>query len=75
MTTRAKFYVLSKTIFAGQGGVKVTMQPVYSNDPESENKKFWEATPTGTIELGIKSEAGAEFEPGAEYYIDFTRVS
>lgn len=42
--------------------------PVYSSDPNSENKKFWEWTPTGRLELGTVKESS--FEPGKEYYID-----
>ena len=28
-------------------------QAVSSNDPNSENKKFWDATPSGKIELNL----------------------
>jgi len=40
---------------------------VYSNSPE--NKKFWEATPTGTLEFACMNQ-GPLFEPGKEYYLD-----
>lgn len=53
------------------GGVK--LEAVYSDDPEHENKKFWDATPTGSLEMWITEEETARFfELGAEYYIDFT---
>lgn len=74
-SVRAKFSVLSKTTFGKQAGATIVMQPVYSSDPESENKAFWDATPSGKIEMHIKSSAAEEFEPGVEYYIDFTRAS
>ena len=49
------------------------MQPVYSTDPQHENKAFWEATPSGSIELNINNpEAVKEYELGKEYYVDFT---
>ena len=51
----------------------VLLQPVYSSDPSSENRRFWQASPTGKIELGtINPEAWQHFEMGKEYYVDFT---
>lgn len=48
-------------------------QPVYSNDQDSENYKFWDATPTGEIRLGtVNPEAWQQFELGKEYYVTFT---
>lgn len=49
-------------------GVKMT--PVYSDKPDSENKKFWEFTPNGLFEMQAIHEG--MFEPGREYYIDIT---
>ena len=49
------------------------MTPVYSSDPNHENKAFWDATPSGSITLWINNPAGfATFEVGKEYYVDFT---
>jgi hypothetical protein len=51
----------------------IVLSPVYSNEPNSENRAFWQATPTGEIKLGtINVEAAKHFEVGREYYIDFT---
>lgn len=51
----------------------VSLSPVYSDDSESENRKFWEATPSGEIKLGcINLEAAEHFELDGEYYVDFT---
>jgi hypothetical protein len=51
----------------------VTLQPVYSENVDHENKGFWDATPAGKIELGILNPAaGKQFELGREYYIDFS---
>jgi hypothetical protein len=48
--------------------------PVYGNgDPNHENTRLWQATPSGSVELGtVNPEAWAEFELGREYYLDFT---
>lgn len=53
----------------------VRLQPVYSSDPGSENKKFWEASPSGSIELGVVNKAAwSTFELDKEYYVDFTKA-
>jgi hypothetical protein len=52
----------------------IVMTPVHGgNDPDHENAKFWQYTPSGRVELGCVNLAAAEvFELGEEYYIDFT---
>jgi hypothetical protein len=70
----------SEQVDDGQGGKKwenkpitlygVKMTPVYSDKPDSENKKFWEFTPAGSFEMQSITEG--MFEPGKEYYIDIT---
>lgn len=52
----------------------IKLSPVYANgDPNHENTKFWPATPSGSVELGIINAAAADqFEVGKEYYVDFT---
>lgn len=54
----------------------ITLAPVYGNgDPDHENTKFWQASPSGSIQLGtINPDAWAAFDLGAEYYVDFTRA-
>ena len=70
MTTRSKFKVETKDL--GEQG-HVTLTPVYSSDPNHENKAFWDASPSGSITLWINNPAGfATFEVGKEYYVDFT---
>jgi hypothetical protein len=78
---RAKFYLqrVEKSMYGyapnQQEMTTLVLAPVYSQDPESENKKFWDATPTGEIKLGtVNLEAAKEFDLGAEYYIDFIKV-
>ncbi len=72
-TVRAKFVVLD----ARNDGYSetVSMIPVYSTDPEHENKKFWDATPSGKLDLYIQNPAAfGIFHQGQEYYLDFTKA-
>jgi hypothetical protein len=47
--------------------------PVYSSDPNSENRKFWQASPNGQLTLGVVNpEASSQFELNKEYYLDFS---
>jgi hypothetical protein len=49
----------------------VHLSPVTSGS--DENKKFYEATPGGKIELGtVNGEALKQFAIGDEFYVDFT---
>lgn len=53
----------------------IHMSPVYSGDPAHENRRFWDASPSGALTLGtINPQAWEQFELGAEYYLDFTRA-
>jgi len=46
-------------------------QAVHGNSPE--NAKFFTATPSGEVKLGVTSpEAWGQFELNKEYYLDFT---
>ena len=72
---RAKFKVdsIHINLYGKEELRSVNLTPVYSNDPASENAKFWKYTPCGKIELGtINPDAWKQFELGKEYYIDFT---
>lgn len=54
----------------------IYMAPVYSEDPNSENKKFWDASPSGEIKLGtVNPAAWKEFELDAEYRLTFEKVA
>ncbi len=69
-TIRAKFNVAEIAKYGNGGGTKVTLFPVMGQS--EENKAFWQATPSGKIEMHI-SNPDAVFEFG-EYYIDFTKA-
>lgn len=67
---RCKFTCLKKSTFP-DGACSVEMQPVYNGS--EENKKFFSATPSGQIYLGIINPvASKQFEEGKEYYIDIS---
>ena len=71
MTVRCKMRCDNKTEVAGN--TSMTLNAVYSDDPNSENRKFWEATPCGSLQMNcINPTASAQFEIGKEYYIDIT---
>jgi hypothetical protein len=81
-TMRAKFKVHSHTTTLGWnphtskndvpiGTIKLS--PVTGGS--EENKRFYEATPGGTIELSTVNKASLDALPlGAEVYVDFTPV-
>lgn len=52
----------------------ITMSPVYGNgDPNHENTKFWEASPSGQIWIDcVNKTAVDQFDLGKEFYVDFT---
>lgn len=55
---------------------RVRFQFVNGNDPDSENAKFWAASPEAQpIEMTIAN-PGAQgiFQPGQEYYLDFVEA-
>jgi hypothetical protein len=81
MTVRAKFLLESvNSVVYHQNCSRMEMRtfnfrPVYSTDPEHENKKFWDASPQGSLQLGVVNKrVWDQFELGKEYYLDFTEA-
>jgi hypothetical protein len=77
---RAKFNVISVVDQGTAPNPKnaeiVTLLPVYSPDPESENHAFWTATPQGRVEMTINNQdAWGKFKQGSQYFVDFTPVN
>ncbi|MFB9991233.1 RyR domain-containing protein [Deinococcus oregonensis] len=69
VATRAKFTVTG--VNPDQG--TVNFHPVYSDDPNSENARFFAATPNGEITLRlVRTGVLANFTPGEAFYVDFT---
>lgn len=75
--TRCKFRCDQVSKLVGYGKHKhlhsVSMAPVYANnDPNHENSKFWDTSPSGKFELSyIHSDL---FEVGKEYYLDISEA-
>jgi hypothetical protein len=76
MSVRAKFICNSITSQkhwdSSKGETKtIKLTPVTSGS--EENKAFYEATPSGSIQLlTLNEEAAKNFELGKSYYVDFT---
>lgn len=69
MNVRAKFQCQSIETHANGGYVK--MMPVTGGS--AENEQFFKWTPSGELRMGIVSpEVLKQFEPGKNYYVDFT---
>ncbi len=74
-TTIADFWEDNKTV--PKKLVTLEFRPVNPkrDDPSDENSKFWSATPSGQIELGMVNQAAVDqFELGKEYYVTFTEA-
>lgn len=73
MSVRAKFRV--HCVVPSGSGSRIDLSPVYDSNPESENGRFYQATPWGQITLGTVNPAVAEsLKVGQEVYVDFTPV-
>lgn len=78
MATRAKFECEEVEELNDMDGnvsqQNVRFHPVYSE--AGENRDFWEATPSGAIQMTINNkQAFGEFKKGRQYYVDFTEAS
>lgn len=69
---RCKFAVNRVTDCRFEGYIQSTvrMGPVYSDDENSTNKKFWDSTPSGLLELTVTNNSLDRLVPGDEYYVD-----
>ena len=67
----AKFKVNS--VIRCEHTTELRMSPVFSTNPDSENKKFWDATPSGTFEMQVTNNSLEGFHPGDEYYVTLAR--
>jgi len=66
---RCKFRVSSVEHHEG-GNRSIKLMTVYGDSPE--NKAFFASTPSGAITVSlVKPEVAAQFEPGAEFFVDF----
>ncbi len=68
MAVRAKFWV--EAVTKRVHGSEVTLRAVCRGD---DNKKWSAATPVGVLTMSILNDLAAkQFEPGQEFFIDFT---
>ncbi|MET3699354.1 hypothetical protein SAMN05877753_1027 [Bacillus oleivorans] len=77
MSVKAKFVCtnVNKQKWGKQdeGSTTVVLKAVTSDS--EENKKFWQYTPSGHLEMTIKNEAAEKyFELGEEYYLTFEKA-
>jgi hypothetical protein len=73
MTTRCKLTIDS--LKENNGEVQLFARAVYSQDPESENAKFFAATPYGELKLGVvRKESLGDLAVGDEIYIDISKA-
>jgi hypothetical protein len=73
MSVRAKFRCYSK-IRTSEDGETVSFGAVYEKGG-GVNAEWAAATPSGTLQMFIANpDASVQFETGADYYLDFTRV-
>ena len=71
---RSKFVIESITQF-GHCGEKLTARPVYGDS--EENKAFWDATPSGCLEIDTSRSgvfAAHGLAPGSEFYLDVIKA-
>lgn len=75
---RCKMKVIERREFAHWGssstGVGIKLQVASGNENDrgqlEENRRFFEATPSGTFEFTCKPDASLGLEVGVEYYVD-----
>jgi len=79
MAVRAKCRVTGRHEYHGvtkDGGVTqvdVTLQPVYGDGEDGENKDWSKWTPSGELRLTITNpDAYEQFKLGKAYFVDFT---
>ena len=70
----AKFICEAADVDPDTKHTMVKMRPDYpkDGDPNHPNRKFWEATPAGSLEMTITNAgAGSAFLPGQVYTVTF----
>lgn len=76
MSKRLAMSVIAKFRCQSNENGSISLWPVYDPNPESENGKFFAATPGGNIQLSVVNETAAQqFEVGQEYYVTFKKAS
>ena len=77
-SVRAKLRCMSVTR-TWDNSTNIELQPVTQKGKNSENEKFWKATPSGTAEIRFNGPSvdsrGEEYQPGDYYYVDLVKSS
>lgn len=69
MTVRVR----AKFVCSGKEGTVMFLHPVYSEDIQTEDGRFTQATPWGELKMAVDNpNAAIQFEVGKSYYLDFT---
>lgn len=69
MTARVR----AKFMCSGKEGTTIFLHTVYSDDIQSEDGRFTQATPWGELRINVDNpNAAIVFEPGKQYYLDFS---
>ena len=76
MSVVARFECIKKEKAPGsESGVRVYLEAVCSEDENHPNKQFWDATPSGTLDMFINMRKAANsFMVGKEYELTFNEV-
>lgn len=74
MPTRAKFQCISQRKYKGWGGVDFLYEYelLAVTGKSEENDSFFASTPSGSLKIAVVRDN--VFEPGKEYYLDFTEA-
>lgn len=82
MITRSKFYVTNNNCSSynqhlenGPTYAEIILNPVYSQNPESENYKFWTSSPSGKMNLRIDGDKAGEYPAGSFWYVDVEAIA
>jgi len=76
MSVRAKFRCISVT-HTWDEVTTFCFRPVFAHNGEGaseENKRFWKATPNGSLELVFAEPPVPSYRPGSYYYLDLREV-
>ena len=70
-TTRAKFLCTGYDQNTDTSGPRFYQFTAVTNDSTPENERYYRATPSGSLRIGVDNPA-VEFIPGSSYYLDIT---
>lgn len=73
---RCKMRLNVKTVHEYPSGKQTEVEFMAVSAGSEEDKKFFEATPSGSIKLSVLNHAAVEhLQPGKSYYVDFAEAA